>query len=62
MEINRLFCGDATKEMQYMPDGCVDLVIADTPYNFGKDYGNNHDLRDHLEYVTFTRDWLKQAI
>lgn len=62
IEINRLICGDAIGEMAKIPDACVDLVIADPPYNLGKDYGNNRDLKAWHEYEAFTRDWLVHAI
>jgi len=45
-----------------MPAASVDLVIADPPYNLGKDYGNNVDLKAWHEYEEFTREWLAQAI
>ena len=61
MEYNRLICGDAIEEMSRVPDNCVDLIVADPPYNLGKDYGNNQDTRAWHEYEAFTRNWLKQA-
>lgn len=62
MEHNVLICGEATAEMSKMPATCVDLIVADPPYNLGKDYGNNRDLKAWHEYETFTRAWLTQAI
>ena len=44
-----------------MPTGSVDLVVADPPYNLGKDYGNNHDVQGFDEYLSFSREWLRQA-
>lgn len=62
IEFNRLVCGDATAEMAKLPDACVDLLIADPPYNLGKDYGNNHDLKSWTMYANFTRNWLTEAV
>jgi site-specific DNA-methyltransferase (adenine-specific) len=62
VEPGRLICGDALEVMVTLPDGCVDLVIADPPYNLGKDYGNNRDERDWQEYERFTRRWLVEAV
>lgn len=59
---NRLICGDATTEMAKFPDESVDLIIADPPYNLGKDYGNNLDMKAWHEYEIFTKAWLTQAI
>ena len=61
MEFDRLICGDATQIMLKLPDACVDLIIADPPYNLGKDYGNSRDMREWKEYESFTRTWLMQA-
>lgn len=61
METNRLICGDAVSVMRAMPAASVDLLIADPPYNLGKDYGNNHDVRAWHEYEDFTRQWLTEA-
>jgi site-specific DNA-methyltransferase (adenine-specific) len=61
MECDRLICGDAAAEMAQMPDACVHLIIADPPYNLGKDYGNNTDMRVWDEYETSTRAWLSEA-
>ena len=57
-----LICGDAREEMSRFPDACIDLIVADPPYNLGKDYGNYHDLKAWREYESFTCDWLAQAI
>jgi site-specific DNA-methyltransferase (adenine-specific) len=62
VDFNRLICSDAIHEMSRWPDACVDLLIADPPYNLGKDYGNNLDHKAWYEYEEFTRDWLTQAV
>ena len=61
MNFNSMVCGDATKIMNTLPSESVDLIIADPPYNLGKDYGNNIDLRAWNEYEEFTQDWLSEA-
>lgn len=62
MNYNCLICGDAIEEMSRLPAGCTDLVIADPPYNLGKDYGTTRDMKAWKEYQSFTRDWLAQAV
>jgi site-specific DNA-methyltransferase (adenine-specific) len=61
MKYNQLVCGEAIEEMGKLPDACVDLIVADPPYNLGKNYGNNLDTTAWHEYETFTRDWITQA-
>jgi DNA modification methylase len=56
-----LRCGDAIDLLKSLEDGSIDLIIADPPYNLGKDYGNNHDLKGFSEYIEFTRSWLGEA-
>jgi len=57
----QIITGDALKELQNIKDASVDLVISDPPYNLGKDYGNNHDVRGFDEYLVFSRKWLTEA-
>jgi len=41
---NTIVVGDCLDIMAQMPDGCVDLVFADPPYNMGKaDWDRGHD-------------------
>jgi len=61
-EINRIICGDAATEMANLPNDSVDLIIADPPYNLGKDYGNQSDSQTWLDYFNFTQCWLAQAV
>lgn len=53
--------GDALIEMGKIEKDSVDLIVADPPYNLGKDYGNNHDVQGFDEYILFSRLWLSQA-
>jgi DNA modification methylase len=62
MKTNYFKCGDAIEVMRKLPSLSVDLVIADPPYNLGKDYGNNRDVKAWHEYEQFTNQWLTEAI
>ena len=57
-----LICGDAAVEMAKLKAESIDLIIADPPYNLGKNYGNNIDLKDRAEYQAFTEGWLREAV
>lgn len=39
--------------MENIPSGTVELVIADPPYNIGKNYGNNSDKQSKNDYLKF---------
>lgn len=56
-----IITGDALTELGNIKTSSVDLVIADPPYNLGKDYGNNHDIKGFDEYIAFSRKWLEQV-
>jgi len=57
----KILQGDAIKLFSEIKSNSVDLIIADPPYNLGKDYGNNHDLKGFDEYLDFSLSWLKEA-
>lgn len=56
-----IITGDALTELKKIDRNSIDLVVADPPYNLGKDYGNNHDIKGFEEYVSFSRHWLREA-
>lgn len=57
----KIIQGDSLEVLEQIPANAIDLVVADPPYNLGKDYGNNHDLKGFEEYLHFSRKWLKLA-
>lgn len=61
MTEQRIILGDALAELPKLRSESIDLVIADPPYNLGKDFGNNHSSRAFDEYLAFTRTWLAEA-
>lgn len=61
MTEQKIILGDAISKMQNISSETYDLIIADPPYNLGKDYGNNHDIKGFDEYLKFSKEWLSQA-
>jgi len=75
VEADRLIRGDCIPEMRKLPDGCVDMIFADPPYNLqlGGDLarpdGSHVDavtddwdkFDSFAAYDSFTRDWLREA-
>ena len=39
MERNKVYLGDCIELLKQLDDESVDLIIADPPYNLGKDFG-----------------------
>lgn len=54
-------CGDSLQLLKQIATDSVDLVIADPPYNLGKDYGNNQDYLATDEYLKFSQEWLSEV-
>lgn len=60
--LNKIYNEDCIKLMSNLPDNSIDLIVADPPYNVGKDYGNNSDKQSKIDYLEFTKKWLKEAV
>jgi site-specific DNA-methyltransferase (adenine-specific) len=57
----KILCGDCLEIMRDMDSESMDLIVADPPYNLGKNYGNNSDSREFGDYMDFTRDWTTEC-
>ena len=56
---NRIICGDMNKCIKYLPDGFVDLLILDPPYNLSKNFnGLRFNALSHADYVEYLESWL----
>jgi DNA modification methylase len=53
-----LFCADAVEALNVFPKNYFDLVIADPPYNAGKDFGNQSDKQKQNEYEKWVYEWV----
>ncbi len=56
-----IICGEAIEELKKISSNSIDLIIADPPYNLGKDYGNDSDNREFDDYILFTKQWTNEA-
>jgi site-specific DNA-methyltransferase (adenine-specific) len=52
---------NALNHLKKIDTRSVDIVIADPPYNLGKDYGNNNDQKTFDEYIRFSQEWIREA-
>jgi site-specific DNA-methyltransferase (adenine-specific) len=59
---NTVFCEDALAGFSRIPDGAVDLLIADPPYGLGKDYGNDSDKLESAQYLQWMTRWVDLAL
>ncbi|MDA2936620.1 hypothetical protein MYX06_05385 [Patescibacteria group bacterium AH-259-L05] len=62
LPLNKIIINDAIKELRKLSDNSCDAIIADPPYNIGKDFGNNHDKRELSEYIEWCKSWINECI
>lgn len=59
---SRLICGDVLPVLSRQPFyHKFDVIIADPPYNIGKDFGNGSDKMPLDEYLAWTGKWLARC-
>lgn len=56
--INKVHYGDFLEKSRLLGRRKFDVVIADPPYNIGKDFGNDTDQRQLEDYLAWTDKWL----
>lgn len=59
---NKIIHGDALIEIRKIPTASMDVIIADPPYNIGKDFGNNRDKKDLEEYIGWCMVWIDEGL
>lgn len=59
-----LYQMDCMNLFAMIKDDVIDCIIADPPFNLGKDYGNgkNHDALDTNDYLKWSYSWLNECI
>ncbi len=60
--LDQVFNMDALEGIKMLPDKSIDLVVADPPYNLGKDYGNDSDKQTTKQFLLWTEQWLNLVI
>lgn len=57
---SNIYCGSVEDTLERLPANFFDLIIADPPYNYGVDFGNDSDKRSSTDYQTWTRSWISK--
>ena len=61
--LNQILLGDCVKWTKSFPPALkFDLIIADPPYNVGKDFGNNRDCMSLEDYANWSEAWIKLCL
>ena len=58
-EANQIVTGDCIKTLNDGPEGWVDLVFADPPFNIGYLYHGYDDSKKTEDYLKFSEDWMR---
>ncbi len=62
-EHNLIYLEDCISFLERVDDECVDLIIADPPYNLRKDFGNDSDIWDSpLSWLEWSKKWIYECI
>ena len=61
MKYNTIYNQDCIEGISKLADSCIDIIIADPPYNIGKDFGNDSDKMNFKEYVSWCKLWIAQC-
>ncbi len=60
---DKIILQDSLRAMNYLPDACVDLMIADPPYNLTKNFaGTTFKEMALKEYQKWLEKWLKKTV
>ena len=59
---NKVIQKDCIEGMKELADNSIDIIIADPPYNIGKDFGNDSDKQSMEDYLVWCNTWLSQCI
>jgi site-specific DNA-methyltransferase (adenine-specific) len=57
-----ILCGDTLQILPTLEAGSAQIIIADPPYNIGKDFGNDSDKQPMDGYLAWTDTWLAQCL
>src|SRR5437764_5063852 len=58
MDTDRIRQGDCLALLAELPAACVDLALADPPFNIGYEYDAYDDRRARADYLAWTEKWL----
>jgi site-specific DNA-methyltransferase (adenine-specific) len=60
-DVDRLIHGDSIAGMKSIPQGSVDLVFADPPFNIGYGYDVYHDRLKTDDYLGWSKEWIGEV-
>ena len=58
----QIICGDCLQIMPGLASESAQIVIADPPYNIGKDFGNDSDKQTMPQYLEWCDRWIAECL
>lgn len=62
LEKNKIYAIDAIDGLEQIDDNSADIIIADPPYNIGKEFGDFRCRLEMKEYVSWCLLWISECI
>jgi site-specific DNA-methyltransferase (adenine-specific)/adenine-specific DNA-methyltransferase len=53
--------GDVLEKLKLLPDGSVDLIFADPPYNIGKDFDGLIENWEENDFLEWAYEWIEEC-
>lgn len=54
--------GDCLEHLPRLPSESAQIILADPPYNIGKDFGNASDKQPMDEYLKWSEQWINECL
>jgi site-specific DNA-methyltransferase (adenine-specific) len=58
----QVICGDALEILPTLEAEKAQIILADPPYNIGKDFGNQSDKQPMEAYLSWTENWIRECL
>lgn len=62
LKLNKIHLIDVLYGLKKIEDNSAQIIIADPPYNIGKDFGNNKDNLELNDYLKWSDKWINECI
>jgi len=60
--MERIICDDVMNVLPTLCDNSAQIIIADPPYNIGKNFGNDSDKQPLSKYLEWCDDWIRESL
>jgi DNA modification methylase len=60
--LNTIQCADCVEAMNRLPEGSIDLVFADPPFNIGYTYDVYEDSVEQQKYIDWSARWISAVL